>query len=85
MKHSALPALVWLGIAALIVGGLLWTSREGFVPDFDRTQEARTRALEDSSYSQETNNFVAAKSDAYPPIYGMPSKDQVNQWKAYVV
>lgn len=84
MKRSALPAMIWLAIAALIVGGLLWSSREGFIPEVDRTQEARTRALEDSSYAQQTNNFTPMKSDGYPPIQGSPSKDQVNQWKAYV-
>ena len=85
MKPSALPAAIWLGIAALIVVGLLWTSREGFIPTFDRSQERLTIATEDSSYAQQTNNFTPAPSDAYPPIRGVPGKDQVNQYQGYVV
>lgn len=85
MKLKNLPALVWLGIAAVVVVGLLWTTREGFIPSFDRSQEQRTMSTEDSSYAQTTNNFTPTPSDAYPPIPGVPGKDQVNQFQAYVV
>ena len=85
MKFKNLPALFWLGIAILVIGGLLWTTREGFIPEIDRTQDNRTRALEDSSYAQTTNNFTPTPSDGYPSIPGSPSKDQVNQFQAYVV
>lgn len=85
MKFKNLPALVWLGVALVVVGGLLWTTREGFVPEVDRTQDNRTRALEDSSYAQVTNNFKPTPSDGYPSIPGAPGKDQVNQFQAYVV
>ena len=85
MKFKNLPALVWLGLALVVVGGLLWTTREGFIPEVDRTQDNRTRAVEDSSYAQTTNNFTPTPSDAYPAIPGAPGKDQVNQFQAYVV
>lgn len=85
MKLKNLPALLWLGIAAVVVVGLLWTTREGFIPSFDRSQEQRTISTEDSSYAQTTNNFTPTPSDAYPPIPGAPGKDQVNQFQAYVV
>jgi hypothetical protein len=50
-KFTALPALIWLGIAALVVAGLIWSSREGFAVDRapDRSQTERAVALEDSS------------------------------------
>ena len=85
MKFKNLTALVWLAIALAVVGGLVWTSREGFVPSFDRTQEHRTMSTEDSSYAQTTNNFTPTPSDGYPAIPGAPGKDQVNQWQGFVV
>lgn len=85
MKFKNLPVFFWLGIALALVGGLVWTSREGFIPSFDRSQEQRTVSTEDSSYAQTTNNFTPTPSDAYPPIPGTPGKDQVNQFQAFVV
>lgn len=85
MKFKNLPALFWLAIALAVVGGLLWTTREGFIPEVDTTQDKRTRALEDSSYAQTTNHFTPTPSDAYSAIPGTPGKDQVNQVHGYVV
>ena len=83
MKLTALPAYVWLVLAVLIVGGIIWTGREGFIPSFDRTQENRTIATENSSYAQQTNHFTPAPAEL-PPIPGIPGKDQVNMFQAYV-
>jgi hypothetical protein len=86
MKFTALPALIWLAIAALVVVGLVWTSREGFVVDraFDQSQTQRAVSLEDSSYTQQTNHFAPASSGAQN-IPGVPSQHQVNQFQAFVV
>lgn len=81
---KTLPTFVWLVVAGLVVLGLLWTSREGFIPEVDREQEKRTRALEESSYSQTTNHFDPS-SVQFGPILGSTGKDQINQWKGVVV
>jgi hypothetical protein len=79
-----IPAYLWLMIAIMIVGGMLWTSREGFIPTVDTSQEDRTKALSDSSYRQETNNFSPTPAD-FGPILGTPGKDRVNIWQGVVV
>lgn len=79
-----IPAYVWLAVAGLIVVGMLWTSREGFIPTVDAANTERTMAHEGSSYRQETNNFQPSPT-SFPPMLGAPGKDQVNQWKGSVV
>lgn len=79
-----IPAYLWLMIAVMIVGGLLWTSREGFIPTADTAQEDRTKATSDSSYRQETNNFSPTPVQ-FGPMLGVPGKDQINQWQGVVV
>ena len=81
---KTLPVYVWLAVAGLLVVGLLWTTREGFVPEADKSQEIRTRALEDSSHAQVTNHFDPSRV-AFPAMLGSLGKDQVNQWKGVVV
>jgi len=81
---KTLPAYIWLVVAILLVVGLLWTSREGFVPEIDKSQEVRTRSLENSSHAQVTNHFDPS-SVAFPTMLGVPGKDQINQWKGVVV
>lgn len=79
-----IPAYVWLMIAVMIVGGMLWTSREGFIPTVDTAQEDRTKATSDSSYRQETNNFSPTPVQ-FPPMLGVTGKDRVNLWQGVVV
>jgi len=79
-----LPVYVSLAVAILILVGMLWTSREGFIPEIDRSQVQRTVSLEDSSYQQVTNHFTPGPID-YPEMRGQVGKDQINQWKGVVV
>ena len=79
-----LPVYVSLAVAILILVGMLWTSREGFIPEIDRSQTQRTVSLEDSSYQQVTNHFTPGPIE-YGPMNGHMGKDQVNQWKGVVV
>jgi hypothetical protein len=81
---KTLPAYIWLVVAVLLVVGLLWTTREGFVPEIDRSQEKRTRSREDSSHEQLTNHFDPS-GVAFPAMLGSAGKDQINQWKGAVV
>lgn len=78
-------AYVWLAVAVLIVGGLFLAMREPFTAEFnDNSQQQRAMALEDSSYTQQTNHFTPTPGPA-PVLAGVPGKDQVNQFQAYVV
>jgi hypothetical protein len=81
---KTLPVYIWLAVAILLVVGLLWTSREGFVPEADKSQEMRTRSLENSSHAQITNHFDPS-SVQFGPVIGRTGKDQINQWKGVVV
>ena len=81
---KTLPVYIWLAVAVLLVVGLLWTGREGFVPEADKSQEMRTRALENSSHAQITNHFDPSPV-SFPSMIGTAGKDQVNQWKGVVV
>jgi hypothetical protein len=82
---KTLPSYIWLVIGAVVLFGLLWTSREGFVPEIDDSNKQRTVMLEDSSHRQETNNFTPTPSASYPAIYGVQGKDRVNQWQGFVI
>jgi hypothetical protein len=72
-------------LAAIVVLGLvLWTTREQFQPEFlDKRQVQKTVASEDSHYSQVTNH-MAPSPVQMGPISGMASPFQVNQYKAYI-
>ncbi len=79
-------AYIWLAVAVLIIGGLLWTTTERFTPQFiDQSQTARTVRMEDSSYTQATNHFTPTPNREMMEVPGVPGKDQVNQWNAHVV
>jgi len=77
------PTLFLLA-ALLVLGVVLWASRERFQPEFlDKRQVQKTVASEDSHYLQVTNHMTPAP--AYMgPIPGMASPFQVNQYKAYI-
>jgi len=76
----------WLFLTAglLLLALVLWKSKERFQPEFlDRTQIAKTIAVQDSSYDQTTNHL---EPSAYSsgPIDGVETPFQVNQYRAYV-
>ena len=79
-----IPAHVWLLVAVLLVVGMLWTTREGFIPEVDKSQVTRTRSLEDSSHAQLTNHFDPS-SVKFPTMLGSVGRDQINQWKGVTV
>lgn len=76
---------ILLAVAILVVGFVLKKfMTERFQPEFlDRTQIAKTIAVEDSSYDQRTNHMDPAPF-SLGPIKGMETPFQVNQYKAYV-
>ena len=74
-------------VGALIVIGLVLSRMytEKFQPEFlDRTQIAKTIAVEDSSYDQKTNHMDPSPF-SMGPIAGQETPFQVNQYRAYVV
>jgi hypothetical protein len=73
-------------VAILVVGMVLYKMRtEKFQPEFlDRTQIAKTIAVEDSSYDQKTNHMDPSPF-SMGPITGVETPFQVNQYRAYVV
>jgi hypothetical protein len=74
-------------VGALIVVGLVLSRiyTEKFQPEFlDRTQIAKTIAVEDSSFDQRTNHMDPSPF-SLGPIQGMETPFQVNQYRAYVV
>jgi hypothetical protein len=74
-------------VGALLVVGLVLSRMytEKFQPEFlDRTQIAKTIAVEDSSYDQKTNHMDPAPF-SMGPIVGTETPFQVNQYRAYVV
>jgi hypothetical protein len=77
---------IFLTIALLVVGLVLFrTYTEKFQPEFlDRTQIAKTIAVEDSSYDQKTNHMDPSPF-SMGPIAGQETPFQVNQYRAYVV
>ena len=78
----------WLLLAGALLVVALVLSRvytEKFQPEFlDRTQIAKTIAVEDSSYDQRTNHMDPSPF-SMAPIAGQETPFQVNQYRAYVV
>jgi hypothetical protein len=76
----------YLIVAVLAIAAVLMMApRERFQPEFlDKTQVAKTVAVEDSSYAQRTNHVDPAPY-SMGPIAGMQTPFQVNQYRAYVV
>jgi len=78
--------MIYFALAVAALGYVLAvaSTREKVQPEFfDKSQERRTIALEDSSYSQRTNHSVPAPV-SLGPIAGVQSPFQVNQYKAYI-
>jgi hypothetical protein len=76
---------ILLVVALLLVGFVLQRfMTERFQPEFlDRTQIAKTIAVEDSSYDQRTNHMDPSPF-SLGPIQGVETPFQVNQYRAYV-
>lgn len=76
---------LFLVVALLVVGFVLQKfMTEKFQPEFmDRTQIAKTIAVEDSSYDQRTNHMDPAPFSA-GSIAGMETPFRVNAYTAYV-
>jgi hypothetical protein len=76
----------WLLLAAafLVAVLIMMKTTERFQPEFlDRTQIARTVAVQDSSYDQHTNhlNPIPVQRDS---IHGIETPFRVNQYTSYV-
>jgi hypothetical protein len=76
---------ILLVIALLVIGLVLQKfMTERFQPEFlDRTQIAKTIAVEDSSYDQRTNHMDPSPF-SMGPISGMQTPFRVNAYTAYV-
>ena len=76
---------VFLAIALLVIGFVLQKfMTEKFQPEFlDRTQVAKTIAVEDSSFDQRTNHMDPSPF-SLGPIQGMETPFRVNAYTAYV-
>jgi hypothetical protein len=76
---------ILLVIALLVIGLVLQKFiTERFQPEFlDRTQIAKTIAVEDSSYDQRTNHMDPSPF-SMGPVSGMQTPFRVNAYTAYV-
>lgn len=75
---------IWLVVALIVVGLVLFTRREHFQPEFlDKTQVDQTVAHERSSYAQVTNHMPPSPANI-GPLEGMETPFQVNQYKSYI-
>jgi hypothetical protein len=77
----------WLLLAAAFLVAVLVVMKttERFQPEFlDRTQIARTIAVQDSSYDQRTNhlNPIPVQRES---LHGIETPFRVNQYTSYVV
>ena len=76
----------WLLLAAalLVLALVTLKTTERFQPEFlDRTQIAKTIAVEDSSYDQKTNHMNPTPF-SMGPIAGVETPFRVNQYTSYV-
>jgi hypothetical protein len=76
----------WLLLAAafLVVVLIMMKTTERFQPEFlDRTQIARTLAVQDSSYDQQTNHLNPIPVQ-HESIHGIETPFRVNQYTSYV-
>ena len=71
--------------AFLVLALVMLKTTEKFQPEFlDRTQIAKTIAVEDSSYDQKTNHMDPSPY-ATGPVRGIETPFRVNQYTSYVV
>jgi hypothetical protein len=76
--------LLLLG-AIIVLGLVMFKTTERFQPEFlDRSQTAKTVAVQDSSYAQTTNHMNGASVNL-GPVQGIETPFRVNQYTSYVV
>lgn len=76
---------IFLVGALLLIALVLMKTTERFQPEFlDRTQIAKTIAVEDSSYDQQTNHMNPTPYST-GPIAGVETPFRVNQYTSFVV
>jgi ribosome maturation protein Sdo1 len=81
MKDWAFVALL---AAIVVVGYVLTTSKEGFVPQF--LEQGNVKATSDtrqSSYEQKTNHFVMTPSKP-EPVPGVETPFRVNMYNSFM-
>jgi hypothetical protein len=77
------PWILLVG-ALVLIGFVMMNTREKFQPEFlDRTQIAKTIAVEDSSFDQHTNHLDPAPV-SMGPIKGMETPFRVNQYTSFM-
>ena len=75
---------VYLIAGMILVGLVLFSSRERFQPEFlDKSQVQKTVSVQRSSYEQRTNHIDPAPY-SIGPATGMETPFQVNQYRAFV-
>jgi hypothetical protein len=77
----------WLLLAGafLVLVLIMMKTTERFQPEFlDKSQTARTIAVEDSSYNQRTNHLDPISSNR-GSLNGIETPFRVNQYTSYVV
>lgn len=71
-------------LALVVAGAVVLNTTEKFQPEFlDRTQIAKTIAVEDSSFDQRTNHLDPSPY-SMGPIQGMQTPFRVNQYTSYI-
>jgi hypothetical protein len=71
-------------VALVLLGFIAFKTTEKFQPEFlDRTQIAKTIAVEDSSYDQSTNHMDPAPF-SLGPIQGIETPFRVNQYTSFM-
>ena len=71
-------------LALVVAGAVVLNTTEKFQPEFlDRTQIAKTIAVEDSSFDQRTNHLDPSPY-SMGPIQGMQTPFRVNQYTSYL-
>jgi hypothetical protein len=81
MKDWAFVALL---AAIVVIGYVLTTSKEGFVPQF--LEQGNVKATSDtrqSSYEQKTNHFVMTPSKP-EPVPGVETPFRVNMYNSFM-
>ena len=79
-----LPILA-IGVAAVLLWGVMTRFTEPFVPEFlEQSGVSRTAQTKDSSYEQRTNHMPQPAGTAVP-IQGVQSPFQVNQFQSFIV
>lgn len=82
---SGLLGFVALIVVAVLLVGVLFPKREGFVPEFlDQGNVKQTQKTSTSSYAQETNHFKPTPS-VPEPIDGVQTPFRVNMFNSYMV